>query len=318
MKITPSTTLQTLTEQYGAEYLLPGGQHFSAENRTMTLQQLHEKNPTWSVTDMEKGLERLETEPKPTCFPLGQTAVPNLIELRAQQKTTGAFVILLAGGAYGAVCTLCESLPAAAELNALGVDCYCLNYRTATQESFVSGLMPKPLDDLAAAVRFIQQLRSKAEDYYVVGFSAGGHLASLWGTAALGAPKYGLPLPKGLLLGYPLISLTHIPEPLNSYFRKGLFGASVESETADLYNAAGQMTQAYPPFYLVRAADDTTVSPQDGEDMETAARRCKVPHKMETASAGGHGFGPGTGTPLEGWLKRGMAFLDTTQDTAAK
>ena len=318
MKITPCTTLQTLAEQYGAEYLLPGGQHFSAENRTMTLQQLHEKNPTWSMADMEKGLERLETEPKPTCFPLGQTAVPNLIELRAKQKSTDAFAILLAGGAYGAVCTLCESLPAAAELNALGVDCYCLNYRTATPESFVSGLMPKPLDDLAAALRFIQHKRSKAADYYVAGFSAGGHLASLWGTAALGAPKYGLSLPKGLLLGYPLISLTHIPEPLNSYFRKGLFGASVESETADLYNAAGQMTQAYPPFYLVRAADDTTVSPQDSEDMETAAGRCKVPHKTETACAGGHGFGPGTGTPLAGWLKRGMAFLDTTEDIAAK
>ena len=43
MEITHSTTLQTLAEQYGADYLLPGGQHFSAENRTMTLQQLHEK-----------------------------------------------------------------------------------------------------------------------------------------------------------------------------------------------------------------------------------------------------------------------------------
>ena len=157
MKITHSTTLQTLAEQYGADYLLPGGQHFSAENRTMTLQQLHEKNPTWSVTDMEKGLQRLETELKPTYLSLGKTAVPNLIELRAQKQSTDAFVILLAGGAYGAVCTLCESLPAAAELNALGVDCYCLNYRTATPESFVSGLMPKPLDDLAAAVRFIKR-----------------------------------------------------------------------------------------------------------------------------------------------------------------
>ena len=313
MKISQDTTLQTLAEEFGAEYLIPGGQHFSAENRTMTLQQLHEKNPTWTVADMVKGLERLESAPHPTYIPLGSDAVPNLIALPAPKKSTDIFAILLAGGAYGAVCTLCESLPAAAELNALGVDCYCLNYRTATQESFVSGLMPKPLDDLAAAVHIIQEQRGKADPYYVVGFSAGGHTTALWGTAALGAPKYKLPLPAGLMLGYPLISLNHIPEPLNNYFRKGLFGVSASPKLADHYNAAVQMTKGYPPFYLVRADDDTTVSPKDSAEMAEAAKRSNVPYKMETAPTGGHGFGPGTGTPLEGWLKRGMIFLNMAE-----
>ncbi len=310
MKISKDTTLQALAEQFGAEHLIPGGQHFSAENRLMTLQQLHDQNPTWAVEDMVKGLERLLCAPQPAYVPLGGDPVPNLVALPSRRKTTDAFVILLAGGAYGAVCTLCESLPAAAELNEMGMDCYCLNYRTATPESFVSGLMPKPLEDLAVAIRTIQALRGKESTYYVAGFSAGGHLAALWGTAATGAPRYGLPLPAGLLLGYPLISLNHIPEPMGGYFRKGLFGSKESPELVRLYDAAGQMTPEYPPFYLARAANDSTVSLQDGDEMANAAWHCKVRYKMETGLTGGHGFGPGTGTPLEGWLTRGILFLN--------
>lgn len=94
MRITQDTTLKTLAEHYGAEHLLPGGQHFSAENGTMTLRQLHDKNPTWAVADMVKGLQRLETAPKPTYHSLGDGAVPNLIALPAKKKTTDTFAIL--------------------------------------------------------------------------------------------------------------------------------------------------------------------------------------------------------------------------------
>ena len=183
---------------------------------------------------------------------------------------------------------------------------------------FISSSMPKPLEDLAAAIRTIQALRGKESTYYVAGFSAGGHLAALWGTAATGAPRYDLPLPAGLLLGYPLISLNHIPEPMGGYFRKGLFGSKESPELVRLYDAAGQMTPEYPPFYLARAANDSTVSLQDGDEMANAAWHCKVRYKVETGLTGGHGFGPGTGTPLEGWLTRGILFLDPAADHRTK
>ena len=81
----------------------------------------------------------------------------------------------------------------------------------------LDGTILNTLEDLAAAWKFIQRSQSAfglaAEDYIVGGFSAGGHLSAMWGTANLGARSYGLPDPKLLLLGYPLITMEELRGP---------------------------------------------------------------------------------------------------------
>ena len=145
-----------------------------------------------------------------------------------QNRRYEAYAILNAGGAYGAVCTMVEALPAAAKLNELGMDCFCLNYRTATQSSFTEGLMPKPLEDLALAWRYIESneaaFQLDAENYIVGGFSAGGHLAAMWGAENHGARRFGIPNPRALLLAYPLIELENLSGPAAQLLRSGLLG----------------------------------------------------------------------------------------------
>jgi len=154
---TENTRLQEICQ---AEHLLPirdcliSGGRFFEENGLLTLAQLQERSPTWNAKDLLYGLRRLE-EPYKVCSVYGgeedpRMAAVKLTWLPAREKKHETFVILLAGGAYGAVCTMAESLPVAARLNELGYSCFCLNYRTAVQESFVHGLMPQPLEDLAA------------------------------------------------------------------------------------------------------------------------------------------------------------------------
>lgn len=94
-----------------------------------------------------------------------------LTYLPAQKRTEDYCIILLAGGAYGAVCTMVESLPVAAKFNELGIDCFCLNYETATPDSFEKGLLPAPLDDLAKSCKLIFETdKFDYKTYCVCGF----------------------------------------------------------------------------------------------------------------------------------------------------
>lgn len=264
MVFTENTRLQEICQ---AEHLLPirdcliSGGRFFEENGLLTLAQLQERSPTWNAKDLLYGLRRLE-EPYKVCSVYGgedpRMAAVKLTWLPAREKKHETFVILLAGGAYGAVCTMAESLPVAARLNELGYSCFCLNYRTAVQESFVHGLMPQPLEDLAAAWRYIRghadEFGVDPQDYAVSGFSAGGHTAALWGTENLGARKYGLPQPKCLILGYPLITMANVPEgPVKKYMCTGMFGAVLQRGIfKHMTPAAIRMRATHPASLPVR------------------------------------------------------------------
>ena len=183
----------SLRDIYEAEHLSPikdclvSGGNFFAVNGHLSLSELQAKNPTWFADDILYGLKRLKSsyEVHKTCEDISvDLSGLGLIWFPARAKKRDTYFILLAGGAYGAVCTMVEALPVAARLNELGYDCFCLNYRTATQASFTNGLFPKPMDDLAAAIIYIDKNKKHfgvtPNDYALVGFSAGGHLASTW------------------------------------------------------------------------------------------------------------------------------------------
>lgn len=302
--------------------LISGGDFFSGENAERTLLELEQQNPTWYHQDILYGLERLQKAgleggqyvyPVYAAQPTRLSSV-RLIFLPPQKKSCDTYVILLAGGAYGAVCTMVEALPVAAKLNEMGITCFCLNYRTAVQESFTRGLLPEPLDDLAAALKAIQENQSQfgvdGQSYAVCGFSAGGHLASLWGTKHLGARKYGLPQPKALALAYPLISMEHVPEgPIKAMVCSGMFGAQFTIEDMRRYDASLHIDEKYPKTYLVRSADDPTVSREGAEGLMDAMERHGIPCRLEQAQSGGHGFGLGSATSLNGWVERAYQFL---------
>lgn len=285
------------------------------EKRQLTLEQLQKQNPTWNCEDIIYGLNRLQEVAlceNRYVYPVKDGV--HLIHLPAKKKRHETYAILNAGGAYGAVCTMVESLPVAAKLNELGMDCFCLNYSTANKASFLKGLMPAPLDDLSAAWNYIKEHETKfrvnAEKYIVGGFSAGGHLSAMWGTPHRGARSYGIVNPEALLLAYPLIGLENIHGSAAAIIKTGMLGMGFGQKKALEYTASHHVDGEYPAVYLVQALDDDTVPTQDAKDMEAALLAVNVRHQMERVVSGGHGFGLGSATPADGWVERAFSFME--------
>ena len=337
MKLNENTTIRDLYQDQElramrGNYISSVNDRWIQSSMSCSLRQLHEQHPTWGLDDMLYGLRRLERASRaghPLVFSVYSkeeiTASPDkaqaqMLYLPPLEDQTGRYALLLAGGGFGAVCTLPESLPVAARLNELGYSCFCLNYRTASEESFVHGLLPDPLEDIAAALRMIRENAGRfgldPDRCLLGGFSAGGYLAALWGTDHLGARAYGLPQPELLLLDYPLVSTRNMPSgPLADYVKTGLFGAGYSDSEENRYAVDRHTDSAYPPAYLAAARDDDTVPSKDQVDLKDALERSGVAHCFEIAEHGGHGFGLGSDTELAGWVDRALAWMEERYGT---
>src|SRR6266850_5649614 len=94
----------------------------------------------------------------------------------AKEKATGAAIIVCPGGAYTHLADH-EGRPVAEWLNSIGITSFVLKYRLGPRYHH-----PAPLQDAARAIRIVRARATEwnidAERIGVLGFSAGGHLAS--------------------------------------------------------------------------------------------------------------------------------------------
>lgn len=269
---------------------------------------VHGRCPVWQADAMLDGLNRLVgmAEKRQVIFyPKG---VPGLVYMPADRRKHSTFYLLLAGGAYTSVCTVGEALPLASELNELGYDCFCLNYRVYAPEYESTGLGTVPQDDISAALDFIAEnaglFALDAKDYCIGGFSAGGHAAALWGAREKIRP------PKGVILGYPMISVEGILiPPLVTSSLRVLYGPGAH-KTPPGADPAELVSPEHPPVYLAKAADDEIISEEDTLRYVSALRAKNVPVIYESAPTGRHGFGNGFATPFASWPKRAAEFFE--------
>lgn len=323
--ITENTTLRELAHREGWEEIMPylvyspGGMG-GGLNMNMSFWDIEKSQPTWKTEDMLFGLKRIDSileKKQKFSYPVYEEQDVEEAPEKKDVKVfyfpadSREFVILAAGGAYGAVCSLAEAFPVAAKLNRLGIKVFCLNYRVGGPMLF-----PKPMEDLAAASRFItkhaEEFGVDAEKYAVGGFSAGGHLAASWGLKSIGYQAYGCPAPECILLDYPLIdvwdTLQKMPEPIKMMMLEGYFGKDNPEEICMKYEIVRNMDEAYPPAYLVQAEDDSTVPISNTRHMAEKLTELGIMHQYEHVPTGQHGFGLGTGTDAEGWAERAVTF----------
>jgi len=226
MNITVNTTLNEIKNSpLGFIYpcLMSCAEKECDMDAALTIEGIHKCIPTWNAHDVVSGLKRIDelhangidilhsvySSEEIASEPLKKQV--QLMWMPSSNRTHSTFVLILAGGAYGTVCTLSEGLPVAAYLNAQGYDCFCLNYRTKKDEYYAEGLLPRPYDDIAAAFGYIaahnELFGVDVKDYAIGGFSAGGHAAAMWGCKNVGARHYGIAQPCVILGGYPVISM---------------------------------------------------------------------------------------------------------------
>jgi len=235
--------------------------------------------------------------------------VPTLTAYPAPSaSSTGTAVIVCPGGAYRRLAFDHEGIAVATWLNSLGVSAFVLKYRLQEYGH------PAPLRDVLRAVRL---LRSGAATWAidpqrigVLGFSAGGHLASSAGTLFDSAEgRTGAELdavsarPDFLVLVYPVISLSG--PSAHSGSRESLLGRSPSPELVDALSTHLRVTVRTPPTFLVHGGTDTSVPADNSLLFYSALRRAGVPAEMHLYQDGPHGIGlkPGFG-PVSGWSDR--------------
>ena len=168
-----------------------------------------------------------------------------------------------------------------------------------------------PLQDAQQAVRLV---RSKATEWGlkkdkigIMGFSAGGHLASTAATHfASNADATNKDTtsvrPDFAVLIYPVISFDSTITHKGS--RNNLVGATASAEQIKLYSNELQVTAKTPPSFLVHAGDDGAVPVENSIRYYQACVKYKVPAEMHLYPKGGHGFGMYNKTTTDNWMER--------------
>jgi acetyl esterase/lipase len=234
------------------------------------------------------------------------------IYLPEKEKATGAAVVIFPGGGYGYLAMDHEGHQIAQWLNSIGVAGFIVKYRH--RNSGAGYGHPAPIQDAQRAIRMV---RSRAKEWGVdpgrigiIGFSAGGHLASTAGTHF--NTRYSEPVdeidrssarPDFIILMYPVISFTEW------YTHKGsmvnLLGKNPDKDLMESLSNEKQVTSETPPTFLVHADDDDVVPSENSIAFYLALRRAKVPAEMHIYEKGGHGFGPGVGKgACSSWMVR--------------
>ena len=222
------------------------------------------------------------------------------IYLPAPEKATGAAVVICPGGGYGALAMDHEGHQIGQWLNSFGVAGFIVKYRH--RNSGAGYGHPAPLQDAQRAIRTV---RSRAQEWGVdpnrigiLGFSAGGHLASSAAThfnESFCEAKDKIDRvscrPDFAVLVYPVISLT---EPFtHTGSRRNLLGADADPALVEKMSNERQVTPQTPPTFLIATWEDRGVPVENSISFYLALRKTKVPAEMHIFLKGPHGFGLG-------------------------
>lgn len=241
----------------------------------------------------------------------------NVIPFPVEGGEKKPYALIIPGGSFITTFSITEGFPIAAKLNELGYSAFVLSYQIGGV-----GLMPRPLDDVAAALRMIDanasKLHAKAGDYFAAGFSAGAALDSLWGTKQCGYAHYGLERPRALFTIYgPINRIKYPPIPGRTYEAGNIVcwgilpdGTVLDGLTKEPLCADELLDGDYPPSFIGGCGDDPVVNPQHWYGLKEALDRAGVPALLEVGDSGGHGYGLGSGCSAKDWLLRALDFMN--------
>ena len=298
------TTLLALSRRtlilLGAHVLLLPSQVFSA-----VLPEPPEKLPLWPG---EAPIGGGATAPSSASITVHLPPHPN-----------GAAMVICPGGGYGGLVTGAEGHGIAAWLNAHGIAGIVLEYRLPKGNSFVP---------LADAQRALRTTRARAREWNInpekigiIGFSAGGHLASTAGTHfSEGQPAAADPVervscrPDFMVLIYPVVTMgagTH------GGSRKNLLGENPSESAIENFSNEKQVSGRTPPAYLAHALNDTVVPPEHSANFYKAMQAAGVPSKYLELPSGGHGLNGYKGPMWDAWQTGSLAWLQEIRITPA-
>ena len=239
------------------------------------------------------------------------TDTPTLtVYLPPDGKATGAAMVICPGGSYTHVSPR-EGIPAGQWLAKNGITAFILNYRVGPKYHY-----PAETDDGLRAIRYVRANAAAwgldPQRVGIIGFSAGGHLASFVATHFdAGQADSADPIervssrPDLQILLYPVMTMSD-----NAIVERGsrssLVGANAAPELLDLLSNEKQVTKETPPAFVVHSTQDNTVPIANSDRYTNALAKNNVPYVFIREPIGGHGFGI-----TDTWIGQAMAWLRT-------
>jgi acetyl esterase/lipase len=231
-------------------------------------------------------------------------------------KANSTAIVVLPGGGYGHLAMDHEGSQIADWLNGLGVTAFVVKYRMSS----TGHRHPVPMMDAQRAIRTV---RARAKEWGidpqrvgVLGFSAGGHLASTVAThfdagkaEDADAIEHESSRPDFAILCYPVISMKE------SYSHKGsaknLLGESPDPKLVDSLSNETQVTEKTPPTFIFQTSEDKGVPAENCVAFYLALHKAGVPAEMHIFQNGRHGLGLAKDTPgTSEWPKLCAKWLE--------
>jgi acetyl esterase/lipase len=226
-----------------------------------------------------------------------------------KQDSLQTAVIICPGGGYTRLAIEHEGHEVAKKFNELGIIAFVLKYRIPNDTCMTN----KEIVPLQDAQRAIQLVRENAVEWKVnankigiMGFSAGGHLASTVGThfteTTIDNPKQTSLRPDFLVLAYPVISFDKTIAHRGS--RNSLIGTNPSQAAVVFFSNELQVTAQTPITFILHASDDLVVPVENSIRFYEALQKNKVPAEIHIYEKGGHGFGLHNKTTKDEWFER--------------
>jgi len=231
-----------------------------------------------------------------------------------KSMANGAAVVICPGGGYGGLSMDKEGYRVAKAFNQFGVTAFVLKYRLPSDDIMVDKTIG-PLQDAQQAILLVRKNAAtwgiNPNKIGIIGFSAGGHLASSEGThfdKVLVDDKDNISVrPDFMLLLYPVITfgpMAHVGS------RENLIGKTPAQALLDLYSNEKQITANTPPTFLVHATDDDVVPVQNSLMFYENLLANKVKAEMHIFEFGGHGFGLDNPKSKDKWIDWAKNWMD--------
>lgn len=221
-----------------------------------------------------------------------------------KEKATGSAVLICPGGGYGGISTNKEGAEVAKWFNQIGISAFVLYYRMPNGNKNI------PLKDAETAMKSIYKQAKKwnidKNKIGVIGFSAGGHLASTLATHATEKETR----PAFLILAYPVISMQDKITHKGS--KENLLGKNPKKEDVDDLSNEQKVSKKVPPTFLVHSKDDKTVSVDNSKQFYRALLKNNVRATFKIYENGGHAFGiRKQGVDSDEWTTELRNWLDS-------
>lgn len=264
-----------------------------SQNLPFTMNIYHDDIPYQMDTNIEE--ERNQTE----ILVVSKVQQPQIeIYLPSKRNATGKAVVICPGGGYGVLAYDWEGSDIAKWLNSHGIAGIVLKYRLPSSETQTSPHLV-PMTDGQRAIRLVRshatEWNIQPDQIGIMGFSAGGHLASTLGTHFDGGDATAedeiekiSSRPDFMILGYPVISFSQHITHIGS--RNNLIGKDPEQQWVDFFSNELQVKSDTPPTFIFHAQDDKAVPVQHSLLFYKGLLEKEVPAEMHLFPTGGHGF----------------------------